>query len=116
MTRSRLTAAGIALVVNLLVLYWPKTTDAGAGVPHLDKVVHVASFAALAWSCLRAQLPVRWVLPLLGVHAVLSEVVQHVALPRRSGDPADAIADVTGVLVGTVLARASWTRDREEQG
>ena len=37
------------------------------------------------------------------MHAVLSEVVQAVFLPHRSGDPLDAVADLTGVALGVVV-------------
>ena len=47
-------------------------------------------------------------------HAVLSEVVQAVFLPHRSGDVLDAVADLTGValgvLVGTLVLRRLQSR------
>ena len=81
-------------------------------MPELDKVVHLATFAALAFTGLRVGLAARWWLPLLVVHAVTSEIVQDRLLSRRSGDPLDVLADLAGVLAGTLLARASWGSDR----
>jgi hypothetical protein len=42
---------------------------------------------------------------LLALHGIESELVQHALLPARSGDPADAVADLAGVAVGGVLPR-----------
>ena len=33
-------------------------------------------------------------------HAVVSEVIQGVAYPSRTGDPLDVLADAIGVMVG----------------
>jgi hypothetical protein len=102
------------VAVNLALLYWPRAP--GPGVGGLDKMVHLATFASVAWAGLRAGLPSHWWLPLLAGHAVLSEVLQHALLPHRSGDPLDAVADVVGVLAGWWWARASWGSDRPGPG
>ena len=99
-------AAAVALVVQVLVLYAPEVPAAPIGVPGADKVAHLAVFAAVTLTALRAGIAPAPVLGLGVVHAVLSEVIQHALLPGRSGDPADAVADVLGVLAGVVLARA----------
>lgn len=105
----------VAVVGHLVVLYWPRPVSAG-GLPYLDKAVHLAVFAAVATTGLRARvLPALWLVGLLAVHAVVSEVLQASALPARSGDPWDVVADLAGVALGavaaTVLARASWRRE-----
>ena len=99
-------AAGAALAVQLLVLYAPHAPAAAAAVPGADKVVHLAVFAAVTFTALRAGLSAALVVGFGVVHAVVSEVVQHTLLPGRSGDPLDAVADVLGVLAGVALARA----------
>jgi hypothetical protein len=99
----------LAVAVQLVVLYWPRTVQDG-GLPYLDKAVHVAIFAAVAWAGCRAGVPQRVLLPLLVAHAVLSEVVQARLLPGRSGDPADVVADLAGVGLGLLLAHRSSTR------
>ena len=104
-------ALALAVAVNLVILFWPRPASPG-GLPGLDKVVHLATFASLALTGLRAGLAGRWLLPVLVGHAVASEVVQELLLSRRSGDPRDVVADLAGVLAGTLLARASWGRDR----
>jgi len=96
-----------AVVANLVLLYlpWP---DGGSGLPHVDKVVHLLAFAAVAWSGLRARVPASWLLPVLALHAGVSELVQDLLIPGRSGDVADVAADLVGILAGSALARASW--------
>ena len=39
----------VAVAVNLALLYWPRAPGPGAldGVPELDKVVHLATFASV---------------------------------------------------------------------
>lgn len=117
MTGRRADRAVLALVVvaNLALLYWPRTVDTG-GPPHLDKVAHLVSFAAVAWAGTRAGVPTVVLVPLLVLHAVSSEVVQARLLAGRSGDPADVAADLAGVLLGILAAtrpgQASWRHDR----
>ena len=117
MTSRRADRAVLAatVVANLALLYWPRTVATG-GAPHLDKVVHLVSFAAVAWAGTRAEVRTAVLVPLLVVHAVCSEVVQAWLLAGRSGDPADVVADLTGILLGVLAAtrpgRASWRDER----
>ena len=94
-----------ALLVNLAVLFWPSGVG-GGGPDHVDKAVHTASFAALAWTGVRAGLPAGTFVAVLVAHAVTSEVVQATVLPDRSGEAWDVVADVAGVALG--LGAASW--------
>lgn len=89
----------VALIGQLVVLYLPRTPDAVPEVAGVDKVVHVGIFA----------LPVvlavllgatRWVIPLLVLHAPVSELVQGYLLPARGMDARDVIADLVGVVLG----------------
>ncbi len=91
-----LAAAAAAVVVQCLVLYAPQAPGT-APFPNADKVVHATVFLVPALLGLAARLPRRAVVGALAVHAVLSEVVQGVLLPDRSGDPWDAVADLGGV-------------------
>ena len=93
----------LAVLLQLVVLYAPRAPSTG-GVPGVDKAVHLAVFGLAAWTGLRAGVPGRLLLPLLLAHAVVSEVLQHLVLPDRSGDPLDAVADAAGVLLGAGLA------------
>lgn len=104
----------LAVAAHLALLYWPRAPAAG-GLPHVDKLAHLLVFAAVAWTGRRAALlPIRWVAGLLVVHAVVSEIVQHLVLASRSGDPADVLADVIGVAVGTV--GGAWRHERAGDG
>ena len=109
------TAFGLALAAQLVVLYWPRGVSAG-GLPHVDKAVHVAIFAAVAVTGLRAGLSRVLVLGGLAAHAPLSELLQAVVLPDRGGDPWDVLADLLGVGLGALAAGpargASWRGER----
>ncbi|MGH8969395.1 MAG: VanZ family protein [Actinomycetes bacterium] len=104
-----------AVAVNLALVYWPRAAD-GPGLPHLDKLAHAAVFAAVAWTGLRAGMRWTWLAALLTVHAVTSEVLQHTALPGRSGDPADVLADLVGVAGGLILGPWGHDRARADRG
>lgn len=96
-------AAAIAL--QLLALYLPQApTTGGVSVPGADKAVHVLIFAVVMLTGVLAHVPVRWLALVLAAHAVLSELVQHVLLPDRSGDPLDAVADLAGIALGWYVA------------
>lgn len=94
---------GLALAVQLVALYAPSSPGEG-GIPHLDKLVHAGIFGAVALTAAAVGLPLRWVVPVLLVHAGLSEVVQGTLLPHRDGDWHDALADAVGTLLGAALA------------
>ena len=96
--------AVLCVVVQLAVLYWPVVTVEGP-VSWTDKVVHLLVFAVPTWAVGRATGSVRLAAVVFAVHAPLSEVIQHVALPGRSGDVWDAVVDLVGVGLG-VLALA----------
>ena len=94
---------GAAVAVQLVVLYSPASPGTG-GVPHLDKLVHVAVFALPVFFAVLARLPVLPVVTVMALHAPVSEVVQGRLLVSRSGDPWDAVADVAGVALGALAA------------
>jgi hypothetical protein len=101
--------AVLALLVQVVVLYAPSSPDAPlfAGA---DKVVHVLVFAVPVLLLLLAGAPAPLVVGALGLHAVVSEVVQWVVLPGRSGDPLDVVADLAGIALGWGLWRLAWRR------
>ena len=97
------TVLGCALLATvigqLIVLYLPQPPDGLPLFPFADKVIHLGIFAAptmLAVLLGRG----RVVIPVLAVHAPLSELVQGLFLPERGMDPLDAVADLCGVALG----------------
>lgn len=104
-----LVAALVALQV--VALYVPMEQGGPPLVPHGDKVVHAVLFGA---PVLVAGLAKGRAWPLLAalgvVHAPVSEVIQHVALPSRSGDVLDVAADIVGI--GVALAGVGWSLRR----
>ena len=98
-------------LVHLAALYWPRVTVEGP-VAWTDKVVHVLLFALPAAGGLLAGLRPAYLLVPLALHAPISEALQHFVLPNRSGDPWDAVADLSGVVVGVTLAVVGGARLR----
>ena len=98
----------VLLAAHLAALYWPRV-DLQGPVTGTDKVVHVLLFLAPAVAGLLAGVRPAYVVGLLALHAPVSELVQHHLLPNRSGDPWDAVADLSGVVLGVtsvVVGRA----------
>lgn len=106
----------LAVLLQLAVLYAPSTPDGVPGIPGLDKLVHAGVFLLPALLGVLAGLG-PWRLGIvLAAHAVVSELVQHLLLPQRSGDVLDVLADLAGVAaglaLGLVLHRLQSRRDR----
>lgn len=101
----------LTVLVQVVALYAPRAPGTG-GASGVDKIVHCALFAAVAFTAVRAGLPWRPVVAVLLAHAVASELVQHFLLPDRSGDPLDAVADSFGTGVGVLAGRAGVRRAR----
>ncbi|WP_238175257.1 VanZ family protein [Kribbella pratensis] len=99
-----------AVALQLYGVYAPREAGPHVGIPQIDKVAHCFLFAAVAFTGTKVGLPARWLLGALVANAVVSELVQHWLLPRRDGDPFDALADVAGVALGAWLARYGPSR------
>ena len=113
--RRSLLPAGVALLLQLVVLYAPSGGGA-APFPYFDKLVHASVFALPVLLGLLARLPLIPVAAVLALHAPVSEVVQATLLPQRSGDPWDAVADLAGVALGVLTARAVAARSVRRSG
>jgi VanZ family protein len=87
------------------VLFWPYQVGGGNQLFGADKVVHAGLFALLAATTLLRFGRHRGLLVALAAYAAVSEVVQAVLLPTRSGDVLDLCADLVGVAAGWWLAR-----------
>ena len=106
--RTASVVVAVLLTAHLAALYWPRV-DLQGPVTGTDKVVHVLLFLAPAVAGLLAGVRPAYVVGLLALHAPVSELVQHYLLPNRSGDPWDAVADLSGVVLGVtsvVVGRA----------
>ena len=69
-----------------------------------DKVVHYLLFALLAATVRWRFGPAQRLLWLVFGYAALSEVIQALVLPGRSGDVVDVLADVAGASLGWLIA------------
>ncbi len=115
-TRSRFAwiLFGLAVAGQLLVIYAPQAPATPSGLP-IDKLVHAGVFALVLWTGAAAGVPLRWLaLPLIA-HAPVSELVQGAALPDRTGDPWDAVADLVGTCVAILAWRGAY-RETTRQG
>ena len=99
------------VVVQLLAVYWPRVEVEGP-VSWSDKVVHVLLFLLPTLAGLLAGLRPAWLVGLVALHAPVSELVQHFLLPNRSGDVWDAVADLSGVVLGVTLVMVGRARRR----
>ncbi|MGN7248401.1 VanZ family protein [Janibacter anophelis] len=104
-------ALAAVVVVQLIVLYAPEAPGPPSPIPHADKAVHAIVFAlpvlVAGLGRLRSW---RLVALLCAAHAPLSEVVQHLALGQRSGDPWDVVADLVGVGAASIGVLLSLRR------
>ncbi|WP_205413010.1 VanZ family protein [Austwickia chelonae] len=98
----------VFVAVQLVVLYTPSPGGGGA-LPGTDKVVHALVFALPVLAAGSAGRWWHWVAWTMVVHAPISEIVQHLFLPTRSGDPWDVVADLMGV------AGAAWVVRRRSR-
>lgn len=106
-------AACLAVVVHLVCLYLPGSSDGALELPWLpgaDKVVHLLLFAVPVYLLGRWSGRVVLVAGLFAVHAVASELVQWYFVPYRDGDVLDVLADLVGIgLAVWALRRPSGT-------
>ena len=96
----------VTVLVSLAVLFTPGA-DVPSAPPGVDKMVHLALFAALALAGRWAGIRPRALAVLLVVYAAASEVVQAVTPLNRSGSAADLIADALGIAVGLLAWEGS---------
>lgn len=100
-----------ALLVSAVVLFTP-----GNAVPTgpwwSDEAVHVVVFALLAATGSALPLPPAPLAAGMACYAAFSEVVQALAVPRRSGSLTDLLADLAGIAVGLALAASRGSGDR----
>ena len=92
----------VAVLVSLAVLFAP-ASDVPSAPAGVDKIVHLALFAALATTGRWAGVGARPLAAVLLGYAAVSEVVQGLSALDRSMSLADWMADAVGVLLGLAL-------------
>ncbi|MCW2680283.1 MAG: hypothetical protein JWM62_1684 [Frankiales bacterium] len=92
------------MLLSLYVLFTPRTGGDGP-FDGSDKVVHLLLFGLLAATTRWRFGPATAGLVAVAAYAPVSELVQGLLLPTRSGDPWDVLADLLGVAAGWLLAR-----------
>ena len=109
--------AVIAVLLQLWGLYRVTGPPQTSWIPYADKLAHAIGFAvpvmlillAVALRPLGLQWPTRGITALVagvfGVHAIVSELIQHVWYEHRTGDLLDVIADWIGIAAAVVLIR-----------
>ncbi|MDO5729041.1 MAG: VanZ family protein [Actinomycetaceae bacterium] len=122
------TVTGVTLTILLWMLYSPGSAQS-TGVtlrwledllrfipgmitpsePGFDKIAHATGFATVTAAALLTRWNHWWVIGLSVAHAGLSEVIQWLLIPGRSGDPADFCFDVGGILLAWTVV-AWWSR------
>ena len=95
-------AFAVVVLVSLAVLFAP-ASDVPSAPPGVDKLVHVALFAALACSGRWAGIGAVALVALLVGYAVASELVQGLSPLARSASVADGLADAVGIVLGLLL-------------
>ena len=103
-------AFAVVVLVSLAVLFAPPS-DVPPSPYGLDKLVHGALFAVLAFTGRWAGVRRSVLAGLLVLYAAVSEIVQGTDLVNRDASVADLVADVVGVLVGILV----WQRVRRRR-
>lgn len=89
-----------AVVAQMYGLYAPDMPVQDASIPNFDKIGHFTIFAAVAVTGSWLRFSPWWLGGILVTHAALSEVIQSLLLPHRSGDPWDFATDIIGTAIG----------------
>lgn len=97
----------LLLLAQVALLYLP-AGDGPALAPGSDKVGHALLFGLPG--ALAVLLGHRWVLPILVLHALVSEPLQGWLTSTRQADPWDLVADLVGIVLGVVVAEAAVRR------
>ena len=110
------TPYGLAALAWALVIFWlssaPRSLPEPLAVDGMDKLLHLGTFAVLAWLCgatLRRAAPeqaVRFHVVTAGVMALaygLSDELHQAYVPGRQSSFYDVLADGAGALLGAAL-------------
>jgi VanZ family protein len=120
-------AAVLALLAQFWGLYRVSGPETPPWFPNADKIQHALGFAVPVFLVLLAiwlgrevrTRPILVVAVIFGVHALLSEIIQHTFYRERSGDPLDVLADWSGIIIGVcgflVISRHARQPDRKNR-
>jgi hypothetical protein len=89
----------VFVLVSFAVLFTP-APEVPSGPEGVDKVIHLALFAALAVSGRYAGIPARVLAPALVAYGGVSELLQGLPGLDRSTSLVDWAADVGGIVLG----------------
>ena len=106
------------VLISLVVLFTP-APEVPRGPQDLDKVIHVALFAALAVSGRYAGVRARVLVPALIAYGGGSELLQGLPSIDRSTSAADWVADSAGITlgyIGTALSTRLRSASRSSAG
>lgn len=97
----------LAVVVQTVLLYMPASGE--GGLPRgVDKIAHACMFGGVAALALWGRWA--WVPLVLVAYAPFSELIQGLPAVGRDPDWHDVLADVTGVIIATVLSHLALRR------
>ncbi|MFB9776859.1 VanZ family protein [Brevibacterium otitidis] len=91
--------------VHLFLLYSP-STGAPAPFPGFDKLAHAVGFTALTTPLLLLGFRPGQTMLAMSAYAALSEFIQAFAVPGRTGEVSDWVADSLGILLAFGIWRA----------
>jgi VanZ family protein len=117
-------AASLWAFFLLALTSWPSPPEVPvlSGLPSIDKVVHSLLYGVFGWLVFRA---VRWpgrpgftcsrALAIVGALAVfgVADETHQAFIPGRSMEGRDAVMDVAGAALGTLVA--GWTERRRKR-
>jgi VanZ family protein len=92
----------LGVILTLVVSLMPPLIK--EGVEHTDKIVHLAGYAVLMFWWAQLVIQKRWKLAIyVALFGVIIEGLQGLT-PDRLPDPADALANSSGILLGWLAA------------
>ena len=100
------------LLLALGLISWKSLAPAPdmAGVPHLDKLMHVLAYAVVAGLGVAGGLRPRWAVALAAGWGLGIEVAQGLMAAGREASAADALANLVGAVIGALAASRLATR------
>ena len=109
-------AFGYTLLITLALLL-PITGGPNIDIPFADKILHLAINAGLfvVWASYTYSRKLKGIKPInllllficIFIYGILIEVIQESLIPTRSADIFDVLANFCGLILGSLLVKAS---------